>query len=196
MVRSGSDTCRLSSEISPARSSSWATANTGRHFSYSRPTTAVPASEAIHLGGASSVKGPSMQRFAAVWHASPQKMVGVLFALLLAAMMAVGSGAAWTSININTDMGEGIIARFRTMAISRYSVLTGQALSSLLNTVISLTAVIGLALLSGFRPAADLGGWLLAAGLLVLLALAFTWLGIAFGMGAKTVAGANTSTQT
>ncbi|MFE9743636.1 ABC transporter permease [Saccharothrix saharensis] len=109
-------------------------------------------------------------------------------------VMAVGSGAAWTSININTDMGEGIIARFRTMAISRYSVLTGQALSSLLNTVVSLTVVVGLALLSGFRPAAGLGGWLGAAGLLVLLALAFTWLGIAFGMGAKTVAGANTAT--
>ena len=27
-----------------------------------------------------------MQRFAAVWHASPQKMVGLLFALLLAAI--------------------------------------------------------------------------------------------------------------
>ena len=38
-----------------------------------------------------------MQRFAAVWHASPQKMVGVLFALLLAAMMAVGSGANFNS---------------------------------------------------------------------------------------------------
>jgi spore coat-associated protein N len=43
-----------------------------------------------------------MQRFAAVWHASPQKMVGVLFALLLAAMMAVGSGANFNSTSANT----------------------------------------------------------------------------------------------
>src|SRR5215210_6643474 len=42
-----------------------------------------------------------MQRFAAVWHASPQKMVGVLFALLLAAMMAVGSGANFNSTSVN-----------------------------------------------------------------------------------------------
>ena len=42
-----------------------------------------------------------MQRFAAVWHASPQKMVGVLFALLLAAMMAVGSGANFNSTSAN-----------------------------------------------------------------------------------------------
>ena len=42
-----------------------------------------------------------MQRFAAVWHASPQKMVGILFALLLAAMMAVGSGANFNSTSAN-----------------------------------------------------------------------------------------------
>jgi ABC-2 type transport system permease protein len=108
-------------------------------------------------------------------------------------VMAVGAGAAWTSVNLCTDMGEGIVSRFRTMAISRYSVLTGQALSSLLNTAVSLVLVIGVAVLNGFRPAADLVGWLAAAGLLVLLALAFTWLGIAFGLSAKTPAGANSS---
>jgi ABC-2 type transport system permease protein len=108
-------------------------------------------------------------------------------------VMSVGAGAAWTSVNINTDMGEGVIARFRTMAISRYSVLTGQALSSLLNTLVSLALVIGVAMLNGFRPAAGLTGWLAAAGLLVLIAVAFTWLGIAFGLGAKTVAGANSA---
>ncbi len=42
-----------------------------------------------------------MQRFAAVWHASPQKMVGVLFALLLASMLAVGSGANFNSTSAN-----------------------------------------------------------------------------------------------
>ena len=42
-----------------------------------------------------------MQRFAAVWHASPQKMVGILFALLLASMLAVGSGANFNSTSAN-----------------------------------------------------------------------------------------------
>ncbi|ONI90412.1 ABC transporter permease [Saccharothrix sp. ALI-22-I] len=108
-------------------------------------------------------------------------------------VMTVGASAAWTAVNINSDMSEGIIARFRTMAISRYSVLTGQALCSLLNTVGSLTLVIGVAVLTGFRPAADVTDWLAAAGLLVLLTLAFTWLGIAFGLAAKTPGGANSS---
>ncbi|MEA2310260.1 MAG: spore coat-associated protein [Solirubrobacteraceae bacterium] len=42
-----------------------------------------------------------MQRIAAVWHASPQKLVGALFVLLLAATMAVGSGANFNSTSAN-----------------------------------------------------------------------------------------------
>jgi hypothetical protein len=42
-----------------------------------------------------------MQRIAAVWHASPQKMVGMLFALLLATAMAVGSGANFSTQSAN-----------------------------------------------------------------------------------------------
>ena len=49
------------------------------------------------------------------------------------------------------DMTEGIIARFRTMAISRASVLTGHVLGSLVQTMLSLAVVIGVALLVGLR---------------------------------------------
>jgi hypothetical protein len=38
-----------------------------------------------------------MQRFAAVWHASPRKLAGALALLLLTAGMAVGSGASFTA---------------------------------------------------------------------------------------------------
>jgi spore coat-associated protein N len=38
-----------------------------------------------------------MQRFAAVWHASPRKLAGALALLLLSAGMAVGSGASFTA---------------------------------------------------------------------------------------------------
>src|SRR3989454_3693906 len=49
-------------------------------------------------------------------------------------ILTVGSGGATTAINLVMDMNEGIIARFRTMAISRASVLTGQVLGSLIRT--------------------------------------------------------------
>lgn len=69
-------------------------------------------------------------------------------------VMTVGSGCATTSVNINADMNEGIINRFRTMAISRTSVLTGQVIGSVIRTLISLCLVIGIALLAGFRSSA------------------------------------------
>jgi spore coat-associated protein N len=38
-----------------------------------------------------------MQRFAAVWHASPRKLMGALLMLVVAGGFAVGSGASFTS---------------------------------------------------------------------------------------------------
>ncbi len=50
-------------------------------------------------------------------------------------ILTVGSGCATTAINLCMDMSEGIIARFRTMAIFRASVLTGQVLGSLIGVI-------------------------------------------------------------
>ncbi|KAB2586649.1 ABC transporter permease, partial [Rhodococcus erythropolis] len=49
-------------------------------------------------------------------------------------LMTVASAAQGTAISVATDMTAGIIARFRTMAITRTSVLTGHVLGSLLQT--------------------------------------------------------------
>jgi ABC-2 type transport system permease protein len=106
-------------------------------------------------------------------------------------VMAVGSGGAATSININTDMTEGVIARLRTMAVSRTAVLSGQVLGSLIRTLISLAVLAAVAVLIGFRPHTGVAGWLGVLGLLALLTFAFTWLTAAIGMSAKTQAGAN-----
>jgi spore coat-associated protein N len=42
-----------------------------------------------------------MQRVSALWQVSPNKIVGALFALALVAMMAVASGASFTSTSAN-----------------------------------------------------------------------------------------------
>jgi ABC-2 type transport system permease protein len=106
-------------------------------------------------------------------------------------LMTVGSGCATTAINLCMDMNEGIIARFRTMAISRASVLTGQVLGSLIRTMISVGLVIGVALLIGFRPSAGPVAWIAALGVIALFTLALTWMGVVFGLVGKTPAGAN-----
>src|SRR5690349_4388141 len=106
-------------------------------------------------------------------------------------ILTVVSGGATTAINLCMDMSEGIIARFRTMAISRASVLTGQVLGSLIRTMITIVLVIGVALLMGFRPTTNPVAWIAALGVIVLFTFAVTWMGVVFGLVGKTPAGAN-----
>jgi ABC-2 type transport system permease protein len=106
-------------------------------------------------------------------------------------LMTVGSGCETTAINFCMDMSEGIISRFRTMAIFRSSVLIGQVLGSLIRTILSIVFVLGVALLMGFRPTASLVSWIAAFGVIALFTLAVTWMGVVFGMIGKTPAGAN-----
>jgi ABC-2 type transport system permease protein len=102
-------------------------------------------------------------------------------------LMTVASVALGTAISVATDMTEGIIARFRTMAISKASVLTGHVVGALIQTVVGLVVVLGIGLLIGFSPNASFVEWVAAAGVLLLLALALTWLTVALGLAAKSV---------
>ena len=104
-------------------------------------------------------------------------------------LQTVGYGATTTAFSVNRDMTEGIIARFRVMAISRTAVLTGHVLTSTARTLISAVLVTGVGLALGFRPHASALGWLALAGLLVLITLALTWLAVAVGLAAKSADG-------
>ncbi|MFJ4217821.1 ABC transporter permease, partial [Streptomyces hydrogenans] len=82
----------------------------------------------------------------------------------------------------SNDMSEGIIARFRTMAIHRPSILVGHVVGSVLQCLMSVLLVGAVAVAIGFRSTdATALEWLAAFGLTALIALALTW--IAVGMG-------------
>jgi ABC-2 type transport system permease protein len=125
---------------------------------------------------------------AATGRAAYANYVAPAIILLTAAAVAQG-----TAISVASDMTQGIIARFRTMAIAPSSVLTGHVLGSLIQAVAGMAVVTGIAVGVGFRPTASAVEWLAAAGLLVLLALAFTWLTVALGLAAKSVETASNS---
>ncbi|MET9964486.1 ABC transporter permease [Streptomyces sp. NPDC006356] len=97
-------------------------------------------------------------------------------------LMTIGSTTIGTAVSVSNDMTEGIIARFRTMAIHRGSVLIGHVVGSVLQAVISVVLVGAVGVAIGFRSTdATFLEWIAAFGLLVLFALALTW--IAVGMG-------------
>ncbi|MFD3540265.1 ABC transporter permease [Streptomyces sp. NPDC058662] len=98
-------------------------------------------------------------------------------------LMTIGSTTIGTAVSVSTDMNEGIIARFRTMAIHRGSVLIGHVIGSVIQSVASVILVGAVALAIGFRSTdATPLEWLAALALLTLFALALTWIAVAMGM--------------
>ena len=102
-------------------------------------------------------------------------------------LITVAGAAQGTAISVAMDMTEGIIARFRTMDIARISVLTGHVVGSVIQTMLAIVIVMVVAVLIGFRSTTGPIAWIAATGLLVLTALAISWLSVALGMAAKSV---------
>ena len=102
-------------------------------------------------------------------------------------IITVASVALGTAISVAMDMTEGIIDRFRTMAIARAAVLIGHVIGSLLQTLAVLALVVGVSLAIGFRPTANPLEWLATIGVLALFAFALIWLSTALGLAAKSV---------
>jgi ABC-2 type transport system permease protein len=102
-------------------------------------------------------------------------------------LMAVCYGLGATATAVNSDMTKGIINRFKTMDVSRGAVLTGHVIASLLTNLVAIAALVGVAFLLGFSPAAGLLDWLGVAGVVVLLGFAAGWLTVALGLAAKSV---------
>jgi ABC-2 type transport system permease protein len=106
-------------------------------------------------------------------------------------ILTIAGGVTGPAISVAKDLSEGIIARFRTMDISRSAVLTGHVLGNLVQVLIAVVVVTGVALLMGFRSPASVLDWLAAAGLLVAIGYVLCWLGAAFGVFAKGVESAS-----
>ncbi len=100
-------------------------------------------------------------------------------------LLAVCYGLGGTATAVNSDMTKGIINRFKVMDVSRGAVLTGHVVASVLTNVIAIAALVGVAYLLGFSPAASLLDWLGVAGVVVLLAVAAGWFTVALGLSAK-----------
>ncbi|THA33265.1 ABC transporter permease [Streptomyces sp. A1547] len=109
-------------------------------------------------------------------------------------LMTIGSTVVGAAVSVSTDMSEGIIARFRTMAIHRGSVLIGHVIGGVLQSLASvvLVGIVGVAI--GFRSHdATALEWLAAFGLLALFALALTWIAIGMGMASPNAEAASNS---
>ncbi|MFF2526350.1 ABC transporter permease [Streptomyces liangshanensis] len=107
-------------------------------------------------------------------------------------MLTIGGTTIGSAVSVSMDMTEGIIARFRTMAIHRGSVLIGHVVGSVIQCVMSVVLVGAVAVAIGFRSTdATAVEWLLAIGLLTLVSLALTWIAVGMGLSSPTVEAAS-----
>lgn len=106
-------------------------------------------------------------------------------------LITIASGVAYTAYRLFLDVQGGIVERFRSMPITRSSVLWAHVLTSLAANLASVTVVVAVALLLGFRTGASVGAWLAVLGILTLVTLALTWIAVLAGLSATTVDGAS-----
>ncbi|SFA74287.1 ABC-2 type transport system permease protein [Amycolatopsis marina] len=109
--------------------------------------------------------------------------------------VSITFNATQTSVGVAGDMLEGIVERFRTMPMLSSAVLVGHVAASVVRTAVSIAVMLGVGFLIGFRPAADVLDWIGAVGLLLLFAIAVSWLAAIVGMLAQTVEGASGMTM-
>jgi ABC transporter DrrB family efflux protein len=95
------------------------------------------------------------------------------------------------AIGLNTDIDKGVIDRFRSLPISRASVLIGRSLSSLIHSSIGIVVMSLTGLAIGWRITGGVPEALLAFGLLLLFGFAMIWIGILAGSALRSVEAVN-----
>ena len=99
---------------------------------------------------------------------------------MLALTMAFGLEA--TMIAVTQDLNKGVIDRFRSMPMANGAVLVGRSVADMLQSVLSLAAMIGVGYAIGWRAQGGFAGLLAAVGLLLLFRFAMLWIGIHLAM--------------
>ncbi|MDR2380316.1 MAG: ABC transporter permease, partial [Bifidobacteriaceae bacterium] len=111
------------------------------------------------------------------------------FVVPVVLLMCIASGVSYTAFRANRDVTEGMFTRFRAMPIARPALVAGHVLASVIVGAVSVAVILVVALLIGYRPRADVAGWLVTAGVLTLTLVAFCLMGVTFGLAAKSAEG-------
>ena len=87
-----------------------------------------------------------------------------------------------TGMALNTDITKGVFDRFRSLPIARSAPLAGRIVADVVRQVWSVAILLGVGMLLGFRVQTGPAGALGALVLLLVFALAFSWLPVLVAM--------------
>lgn len=108
---------------------------------------------------------------------------------MFAQTMAFGIGE--TMMAVTTDAAKGVTDRFRSMPMAPSAVVVGRCIANMAYSAVSLALMLLCGLAVGWRASGTPLETLAAIGLLLLLRLAFLWVGILLGLKAKSPEAAN-----
>ncbi len=100
-------------------------------------------------------------------------------------MNLVTSAPMGTAVGLGSDIGTGIIDRFRTLAMRRSAIVAGRTFSDLLASVMCAFFVAIAGLIVGWRPETGMFGLLAGFGVALLFGYSLSWFGACVGLAAK-----------
>lgn len=95
------------------------------------------------------------------------------------------------AIGLTNDIDKGIVDRFRSLPISRSSILVGRSVSSLIHSSIGIVVMALTGLAIGWRVRNGIGDAVLGFALLLLFGFAMIWFGILVGSMMRSVEAVN-----
>jgi oleandomycin transport system permease protein len=103
---------------------------------------------------------------------------GIIVMNMLFVTMYVGMG-------LNTDLTKGVFDRLRALPLARWAPMAGRITADLVKQAWSIVLLLGVGMILGFRVGTSLLHLLAAFVLLLVFALAFSWLSVLVGVLAK-----------
>jgi ABC-2 type transport system permease protein len=95
------------------------------------------------------------------------------------------TSAMGTAVGLSTDLGSGVIDRFRTLPMWRPAVLVGRSLADVLTAAICAAFVAATGLVIGWRPDAGAASIVAGFGIFLLFSYALSWGCACLGMVSK-----------
>ncbi|HEY1834248.1 MAG TPA: ABC transporter permease [Solirubrobacteraceae bacterium] len=100
-------------------------------------------------------------------------------------VQTLGFGIIGPATSMATDLGEGIIDRFRSLPMLRPAFLLGHLVAELAASMLAIVVMVISGLIVGWHIQGDLPHAIAAFGLLILLAVTMLWLGTLLGVVAR-----------
>ncbi len=109
----------------------------------------------------------------------------LMFALPGLIVMNMFFVTMYVGMGLNTDLTKGVFDRLRSLPLARWAPLAGRIIADLVKQAWSIVLLLGIGVVLGFRVGTSMVEVLAAAALVLVFALAFSWVSVLVGVLAK-----------